>query len=430
MQLDSWQKEILEHNGDMVLCTGRQVGKTTIMAIKACKRMLENPGLRVIIISLTEDQAKLIISMMLGYLDKKFKKEIGKGKDKPTQNKITLKNGSSALARPVGTTGDAVRGFTGDILIIDEASRMPEKVFIAGEPTLLTTGGEIWICSTPMGKLGYFYKCFNNEDGNFKVFHISSEEVINNREITSEWTQERKEKALKRLEQQKKMMSRKEYGQEYLGLFQDDLCQLIPDELIEQVCILKRFDGIPDGKYYLGVDIARLGYDKGTLEVVKQGDVIRQVENIVTEKLLTTETERKIIEVAKLWNCRKIGIDAGAGTLGVSVLDHLLESEIKHKVEAVNNRAMSMSKDGKEKQKLMKVDLYNLMVSLMQQRRLELLEDMDIKLSLKSLQYEYVISPNKLSKLRIFGNDTHIAEGLIRAVYLASKDKSLNLWAY
>ena len=33
---------------------------------------------------------------------------------------------------------------------------MPESVFTASKPTLLTTGGKIWMCSTPFGKTGYF----------------------------------------------------------------------------------------------------------------------------------------------------------------------------------------------------------------------------------------------------------------------------------
>ena len=34
------------------------------------------------------------------------------------QSKITLKNRSSALARPVGNTGDAIRGFNADFILI------------------------------------------------------------------------------------------------------------------------------------------------------------------------------------------------------------------------------------------------------------------------------------------------------------------------
>ena len=39
--LDDWQEEALKHKGDLLLCTGRQIGKTMIMSLKAAKRMIE-----------------------------------------------------------------------------------------------------------------------------------------------------------------------------------------------------------------------------------------------------------------------------------------------------------------------------------------------------------------------------------------------------
>jgi hypothetical protein len=61
----------------------------------------------------------------------------------------------------------------------------------------------------------------------------------------------------------------------------------------------------------------------------------------------------------------------------------------------------------------------------MEQGKISLLEDDDLKASLRSVQYEYVTGENKKTTLRIFGNDTHIAEGIIRAVWLANK-KTIN----
>ena len=98
--LDEWQKELLEHEGHLVLCTGRQVGKTTIMAHKAGKYMLDHPNCKIIVVSLTEDQAQLMIIMILTYLEQEHRKEIAKGRLKPTKSTIKLKNGSQVIARP------------------------------------------------------------------------------------------------------------------------------------------------------------------------------------------------------------------------------------------------------------------------------------------------------------------------------------------
>ena len=427
--LDSWQKEVLDYKGSFVLCTGRQVGKTTIMAIKACEKMMSQSNCKIIIASLTEDQAKLIIVMMVDYLEKNYKNSIAKGKDKPTQNKIRLKNGSSAIARPVGTTGDALRGFTGDVLILDENSRMSEFIMTAAKPTLLTTGGELWICSTPFGKTGFFYECFQNKNNRFKVFHISSEEVIFNRPVNGNWTEKKKEEAIKFLDSEKKDMGEVAYSQEYLGLFMEELRRFFDDNLINECCKLKRPEGKINGKNYLGVDIARMGDDEGTLEIINElNEKYCQIENIVTKKQLTTKTENDIIITSERFNIRKIGIDAGAGSLGVSILDHLLETPLRHKVIALNNRSISIDSDGKKRQRIMKVDLYNNFKSMLEHGELLLLDEENVRVSLASVQYEFVKTPNKMTMMRIFGNYTHIVEGLIRACWIAKKEKSLNLW--
>ena len=210
MKLDKWQEEVLAYEGDLVLCTGRQVGKTTIFARKAAIYLLNNPGHQIIICSLTEDQAKLIIVMIQDYLEKNLRPMIVKGKLNPTLNRITLKNKATALARPVGNTGDALRGFTGDVLIIDEASRMSELIFEAAEPVLMTTGGQIWMCSTPFGKTGYFYRCYH--DDKFKRIHVNTEDVAEKRLETQ------RTKLLELLKDEKLRMTKLQYQQEYQGL--------------------------------------------------------------------------------------------------------------------------------------------------------------------------------------------------------------------
>lgn len=431
MKLDEWQEKILKTKGNILLCTGRQVGKTTVMAIKAANYMIEHPNTKIIVVSLTEDQAKLIIVMILTYLEKINRKLIARGKNKPTQNRITLTNKSTVIARPVGNTGDAVRGFTGHVLIIDEASRMPDMVWAAGRPTLLTTAGEIWMCSTPHGKQGYFWEAYQNKNSRFTVFHISSEEVIHNREISESWTKTQREEAINFLEGERREMSELQYGQEYLGMFLDELRRFFPDELIERCCILKRPQSLLKGRdYYMGVDIARMGDDESTFEIIHKinDQNLQQVENITTTKTLTTQTEQRIIDLDLLYDFQKIYIDAGSGSLGVGVFDHLLKTDnTKRKIVAINNRARPLDRDGKAKTKLLKEDLYDNLRSLMEKGYIRLLDDPEIKLSLASVQYEFMNNPHKISQMRIFGNYTHIAEGLIRAAW-CSKEKSLYLW--
>ena len=430
--LDDWQKQILEYKGSFLLCTGRQVGKTTIMAIKAAEFMINNRNSQIIVVSLTEDQAKLIIVMILDYLEKHYKPwlKVAKSK-KPTQSRITLSNGSSVIARPVGNTGDAVRGFTGDVLIIDEASRMPELAFAAATPVLMTTGGQIWICSTPAGKQGFFWRQYDavisKRSDRFKIWHISSEEVIYNRPESESWTEAKREDRIRFLENEKATKSKLEYGQEYLGEFMEDLMRYFQDEWIDDSCKGKPEPRMTDANYYLGVDIARMGGDETTFEIIRKvnKDTCIHVYHEAKTQTPTTWTEERIKELDKLWNFRKIYIDAGAGSLGVGILDHLLnDSQTKRKVEAVNNRKIVLDRDGKSKQRMLKEDLYDNLKNLGEKKQIVLLDDENVRLSLRSVQYEYIQKQAGFSQLRIFGNYTHIAEGLIRAA-VCVKEKNI-----
>ncbi|MFH1645974.1 MAG: hypothetical protein ABIB11_06090, partial [Candidatus Omnitrophota bacterium] len=268
-------------------------------------------------------------------------------------------------------------------------------------------------------------------DARFKVFYKSSEDVMTNRPISRSWTKKQREGAIRILEEDKRDMTELEYGQEYLGLFLEDVNRLFDDEWIKKVCILERKGINTNYSHYLGVDIARLGKDEGTFEIIRKinRDKFEHVESIITKKKLTTETEQNIIELQKLWNFKEIDIDAGAGTLGVSVLDHLLQNSItKRKVVGVNNRTLVQDEEDKSKIHLLKIDLYNNLKAMGERGEIKLLKDDKVKASLASIQYDYLVKEKQKTRLVIFGSYSHIAEGLIRAAWAASKDKRLNIW--
>ena len=367
--------------------------------------------------------------MILSYLEKNHKKEIKKKKSETNSGRITLKNKSSVISRPVGNTGDAIRGFTADILIIDEASRMPSMMWAAAKPTLATTAGKIWMCSTPFGKQGYFWDCFQNKNKRYKVFEANTPEVYADRNWDNP---ELKKQAIEFLAQEKKDMSELEYGQEYQGLFLDDLRQFFSDEVIEKACTLDRPEQISKHhQHFLGCDIARMGGDMGTWEVIQknQNDILLHVENFTKDKIPTTFTFDKIIEMHKAYNFKRIGLDAGAGSLGVGVLDFLLrESSVKRRVVALNNKQIVLDDEKKRKRMLLKEDMHITMLMLMETNKLKLLNEPEVRISLASVQYEYMSEEGEKPKVRIFGKNTHIVEGLTRAVHLA-KEKHLNLWA-
>ena len=165
LQYDDWQKDMINDNSQYImLCKGRQIGGTSTFAEKAVKWMKEKKS-KILVGSITEEQAKLVIVMVKNILFEKDKKIIATGKNKPTLDKVILKNGAEIRSRPVGTMGDGFRGFTADVNWFNEASKWPEIAFVSIMPTLMTTGGDIWMDSTPFGKFvgstskkTFFYK--------------------------------------------------------------------------------------------------------------------------------------------------------------------------------------------------------------------------------------------------------------------------------
>ena len=407
MQLDNWQEQVLATKSNLVLRSGRQVGKSTIIGLKAAKYALLNSNKLIMVISKTERQAGLLFTKILANIVNIDKTQIKKGKDRPTKQRIRLKNNSTIHCLPAGDTGYGIMGFTIDLLIADEAAFIPEEVWNSIIPALAVTHGCIWLLSTPFIKKGYYYECFN--DPTFTSFHQSSEECPRRDDIF--------------LAHKKSILTKAQYAQMYLGMFVDELMQFFSDAIIVKACKGKRIPKEDNKDYYLGVDIARMGEDESTFQIVKkEKNKIIHVENIITTKTLTTQTTSKILELEQIYNFKKIYVDDGG--LGVGVFDQLLSEEsTRRKIVPINNARRSLDKEETVRKKLLKEDLYNNLLKLMERGEIVLLDDDEIKASLKSVQFEY----NDRGRMLIGGDYTHIAEGLIRAAW-CSKEKNLNIW--
>lgn len=436
IELDDWQKEVDEYDGDIILCTGRRVGKTYILAKKAIDLMVRKERTNIVMISLTEDQAMIIMIMALNYAKEVCPSSIGKGKDKPTLRSLMINKGKMII-RPV-SNGDGVRGFEGGVLIIDEASRMPKNFWIGAKPILLTCNGKIWLGSTPFGKKGYFWERYKdavikkNKDARFKVFSISTEEAMEKRKISSSWSEEQREGAFRILAEEKKEMSEKEFQQEFGGKFVDDLNSYFSEEIIKKTCILKRKEFQKDNHGFLamGCDIGRMGGDETTFELLykQKENLIVQVESIAKKKRLTTETEEDILALNRIWDIDKIGIDAGAGALGVGIFDRLMSNqETKRKTIPMNNRAVSMDREGNKRQRIFKEDMYENLLSMMEKGEILLLDDDEIIDSFRSIQIE-LTDDSTITKVHIWGSKSHIVEGVMRAAWIAKKEKINKLW--
>ena len=69
--------------------------------------------------------------------------------------------------------------------------------------------------------------------------------------------------------------------------------------------------------------------------------------------------------------------------------------------------------------------MYQMLLALMEQGRIKLLNDEYVINALRSIQIEYIMKDGEKTKVKIYGAEDHIVEGLIRAVNLANT-KSIN----
>lgn len=425
--LDDWQKEILDYQGDILLCKGRRIGGTEIFSIKAAKTMIDKPNSEIVFVSLTEDQAKLCINVALEWLNTHHKKMIGKGKNKPQVGKITLTNGSTFQVRPVGATGNAVRGFNGTVLGVDEAAFQPAVMWAAVRPILTTTNGHLWLWGTPNQEEGYFYEQFErayvkkDPNARFKVWYKTTEEVLLQRPISDSWTEKQREGALRIIEEERKTMSKAQFANEYEGKFLSQIRRLFSDEWIENVCTLKEENHLPRSTSALGVDVAGMGEDESTFEGLElmNEELITQFYHEKTTKTSIPQTEEHIILLNQKFSFDYLGIDDGG--IGRGLYEYLLRNdELKNKTFPLNNARKIISSDGKEN-KLLKEDMYYTTLAWGEGGKLKLFDAQDLKTSLRSIRVE--------EDGRIAGRYSHIVEGIIRAVQLL-KGKSLNLSIY
>jgi hypothetical protein len=109
------------------------------------------------VVAPTQEQAKILFRRT-----KEILYDVGASFISDQQTGLELSNRSQikALAAVERTT----RGHSPDLLIVDEAAAVPDETYYAALlPSLLATGGDQILLSTPRGKRGYFYDIWEKE---------------------------------------------------------------------------------------------------------------------------------------------------------------------------------------------------------------------------------------------------------------------------
>ena len=164
-----WQVPYLWEHRNCAVLKGRQVGASTSAAAKAIQLVRHVPNSLAAIVSPSMKQStevKLRAKNGLIRLGEKLVLD--------SATVIGLDNGARIMSLP--GSAKSVRGWTADLLVIDEAAFLDPDTFLAARATV-ATGGRVIVQSTPAAPYGHFYDLFTAQDPLWAKFQVSSEDV-------------------------------------------------------------------------------------------------------------------------------------------------------------------------------------------------------------------------------------------------------------
>jgi hypothetical protein len=221
LEADALQCEVLRSTAKrgILNCT-RQWGKTTVAAAKVVHRCFTEPKSTVIVASPGARQSGEWMLKAAGMLARLGIEKRGDGYNKIS---LLLPNGSRIVGLP--ETEAKVRGFSAlSMLVIDEASRVHDEMYVALRPMLAVSNGDLWMMSTPWGKRGFFYDTWEHGGSDWLRVRVPATECPR---ISKEF-----------LEEQRRVMGQEAFRQEHMcefvgsgmGAFDRDLVEAALDD--------------------------------------------------------------------------------------------------------------------------------------------------------------------------------------------------------
>lgn len=150
-EADPWQTQALVSTADTVaMRVCRQAGKSSILATVALDAMAR--AQTVLVIAPAERQARELARRVMAFLPK-----TGLIVERSTLTEVEVSTGGRLICVP--STAETIRGYTVDLLLIDEAAYCDDDTIAAVLP-MLTDDGRVVFASTPGGRTGHFAEIF------------------------------------------------------------------------------------------------------------------------------------------------------------------------------------------------------------------------------------------------------------------------------
>jgi hypothetical protein len=245
-----YQEEFLRDESPLIAaCCGRQVGKTTLAAIKALHYTLANQSVRTLIVSAGLRQSMILFGKIQRFAENSIPAK--KLMTYQSRTKIGFANLSEVVALPCGRDGSTLRGYTADMAILDEANFIPRLVIDSViRPTMITRPhAKLIMISTPWVRDHPFYEAISKPELGFKTYTWPSS-------ISPLITPAK-------LELERKTLGEYDFNREYNAAFIDDEFSYLPSNLVLSCTDDYELDGEPKpgdrlkGEYLIGIDFGK-----------------------------------------------------------------------------------------------------------------------------------------------------------------------------
>lgn len=155
MEPDPWQAALLQSQWQraLLLCS-RQAGKSTVTGAVATFTAQYRPGSLILLLSAAQRQAQELFRKVKAFYHT-LPNRVPVEQESALQ--MELVNGSRIIALPGKEA--TIRGYSGvDLLVVDEAARVPDELYYSVRPMLAVSGGRLVCLTTPFGKRGFFHQ--------------------------------------------------------------------------------------------------------------------------------------------------------------------------------------------------------------------------------------------------------------------------------
>lgn len=219
MNLFEWQREFINScfkNNYVIVLSSRQIGKSTAVAYFASFYCLMYEKAIVLLISPSLRQSLLLFKKVsqIFHDNEIFESLI----EDEQATKMTLSNKSQIISLP--NSAHTIRGFSADVVIVDEANFIDEEIISEVILPMLATKaqGKLILISTPFSKDHIFYQFLQSDKFTKHIYTYQASPLI-----TDEF-----------IETQKRILPKWVFEQEYLAKYPNKLDNLfsVPDDII------------------------------------------------------------------------------------------------------------------------------------------------------------------------------------------------------